>query len=82
MSEDKVHETKPLCCATLVQNTNANLGAHAEAFWKVLPEWIEAGFVRPPAFWTLDGLEDVEAINAQLDEYSAGKGLVQLVVRP
>ena len=50
--------------------------------WKVLPEWIEAGVVRPTAFWTLDGLEDVGAINAQLDEYSAGKGLVQLVVRP
>jgi hypothetical protein len=65
-----------------VQNTNAKLGAHAEPFWRVLPSWIEVGVVRPTAFWTLDGLEDVGAINGQLDEYSAGKGLVQLVVRP
>jgi len=65
-----------------VQNTNANLGEHAEPFWRVLPSWIESGVVQPTAFWTLDGLEDVEAINKQLDEYSAGKGLVQLVVRP
>ena len=82
VKEDKIHATRPLCRATLVQNTNANLGEHAEAFWKVLPEWIEAGVVRPTAFWTLDGLGDVDAINGQLDEYSAGKGLVQLVVRP
>ncbi|GAB7325512.1 hypothetical protein MBLNU13_g09519t1 [Cladosporium sp. NU13] len=82
VNEEKIHETKPLCRATLVQNTNVNLGEHAEAFWKILPSWIEVGVVRPTAFWTLDGLEDVGAINRQLDEYSAGKGLVQLVVRP
>lgn len=81
VNKDKIHETRPLCRATLVQNTNANLGAHAEPFWRILPSWIEAGVVKPTAFWTLDGLEDVGAINAQLDEYSAGKGLVQLVVR-
>jgi NADPH2:quinone reductase len=82
VNEAKIHETRPLCRANLVQNTNANLGAHAEPFWRVLPSWIEAGLVRPTAFLTLDGLEDVAAINRQLDEYSAGKGLVQLVVRP
>ena len=82
VNEAKIHETRPLCRANLVQNTNANLGHHAETFWRVLPSWIEAGIVRPTAFWTLDGLEDVDAINRQLDEYSAGKGLVQLVVRP
>ena len=42
----------------------------------------KAGVVRPTAFWTLDGLGDVEKINGHLDEYSKGKGLVQLVVRP
>lgn len=82
VNEAKVHETRPLCRANLVQNTNANLGEHAEHFWRVLPSWIEAGVVRPTAFWTLNGLEDVGAINKQLDEYSQGKGLVQLVVRP
>ncbi|KAM0702649.1 hypothetical protein Q7P35_010080 [Cladosporium inversicolor] len=82
VDEAKIHETRPLCRATLVQNTNANLGEHAERFWRVLPGWIEAGVVRPTAFWTLDGLGDVEKINGQLDEYSNGKGLVQLVVRP
>lgn len=82
VNENKIHETRPLCRATLVQNTNVNLGVHAEPFWRILPSWIEVGVVRPTAFWTLDGLEDVGAINRQLDEYSAGKGLVQLVVKP
>jgi len=83
VDEAKIHAEKPLCHATLVQNTNANLGAHAKPFWQTfLPLWVEAGIVRPTAFWTLDGLEDVSAINKQLDEYSAGKGQVQLVVHP
>lgn len=81
VNEAKVQEQKPLCRATLVQNTNANLGRHAKAFWETLPRWVEEGVVKPTAFTTLDGL-DVEAINQQLDEYAAGKGLVQLVVRP
>jgi NADPH2:quinone reductase len=82
VNEAKIHEDKPLCRTTLVQNTNANLGAYARPFWQTLPRWIEAGIVRPTAFWTLDGLENVDAIDKQLDDYSAGKGLVQLVVRP
>lgn len=82
VDEAKVREHRPLCRATLVQNTNANLGAHAKSFWETLPRWIEAGVVRPTAFWTLDWLENVEGINKQLDEYSAGKGGLQLVVHP
>lgn len=82
VNEAKVHEVKPLCRASLVQNTNANLGSHAKPFWQTLPRWIEAGIVRPTTHWTIDGLENVDAINKQLDEYAAGKGLLQLVVRP
>lgn len=82
VDQAKVQEVKPLCRATLVQNANANLGAHARPFWEALPRWIETGIVLPTAHWTVDGLEDVDAINKQLDEYAAGRGLLQLVVRP
>lgn len=82
VDEAKIQEQRPMCRATLVQNTNANLGRHAHAFWETLPRWVEEGIVRPTAFKTLDGLDDVDAINRQLDEYAAGRGLVQLVVRP
>jgi NADPH2:quinone reductase len=82
VDEAKVREVKPLCRANLVENTNPNLGAHAGPFWQTLPRWIEAGIVRPTALWTVDGLDNVDAINKQLDEYAAGKGLLQLVVRP
>lgn len=82
VNEAKVREERPLCKVNLVLNTNANLGSHAEPFWETLPSWIEQGLVRPTAFWTMDGLEDTDRINRQLDEYAAGKGGVQLVVRP
>jgi hypothetical protein len=82
VDEAKVREVKPLCDVNIIQNTTANLGSHARPFWQTLPRWIEAGIVRPTAFWTVDGLENVDAINKQLDEYAVGKGLLQLVVRP
>jgi NADPH2:quinone reductase len=82
VDEAKVREVKPLCDVNIIQNTTANLGSHARPFWQTLPRWIEAVIVRPTAFWTVDGLENVDAINKQLDEYAVGKGLLQLVVRP
>jgi NADPH2:quinone reductase len=81
VDEAKVQETRPLCKATLVQMTNANLGSHAKAFWQTLPSWIEAGVIRPTAFYTIDGL-DAEGVNKQLDEYAVGKGLTHLIVHP
>jgi NADPH2:quinone reductase len=81
VEEAKVHETRPLCKANLVQMTNANLGSHAKSFWENLPRWIDAGIVRPTEYWTVDGLDN-DAINKQLDEYAAGKGRIQLVVHP
>jgi hypothetical protein len=76
-----VQEERPLCKATLVQMTNANLGSHAKFLWQTLPTWIEAGIIRPTAFYTIDGL-DVEGIDKQLDEYVVGKGLTHLIVHP
>lgn len=82
VNEAKIHETRPLARATLVQNTNRHMGRHAEPFWKALPRWLEKGVAEPTAFKVLDGLEHVDKINEQLDEYAAGKGFPQLVVRP
>ncbi|KAK4948844.1 hypothetical protein LTR10_012217 [Elasticomyces elasticus] len=82
VNEAKVQEHRPLCRATLVQNSNANLGSHAKPFWDALPQWLQSGLVLPTAFRTLDGLENVDEINRQLDEYAAGKGDPQLVIRP
>ncbi|KAK4891860.1 hypothetical protein LTR27_009559 [Elasticomyces elasticus] len=82
VNEATVHETRPLCRATLVQNSNANLGHHAKPFWDVLLHWLESGLVRPTFFRTLDGLENVDEINRRLDEYAAGRGNSQLVIRP
>ncbi|KAK5734497.1 hypothetical protein LTR17_008857 [Elasticomyces elasticus] len=82
VNEAMVQETRPLCRATLVQNSNANLGHHAKPFWDVLPRWLESGLVRPTAFRTIDGLENVDEINRQLDEYAAGRGDPQLMIRP
>jgi NADPH2:quinone reductase len=81
VDETKVQENRPLCKATLVQMTNANLGSHAKFLWQTLPTWIEAGIIRPTAFYTIDGL-DVEGIDKQLDEYVVGKGLTHLIVHP
>lgn len=79
--EDKVREDRPLCKASLVHMTNDNLGSHAKPFWKTLPRWIEAGIIRPTAFYTIDGL-DADAVDKQLDQYAAGKGLTHLIVHP
>jgi NADPH:quinone reductase-like Zn-dependent oxidoreductase len=81
VDEAKVQAERPLCKATLVQMTNANLGSHAKSFWQTLPSWIETGVIRPTAFYTIDGL-DVGGINKQLDEYAVGKGLTHLIVHP
>ncbi|KAK5169540.1 uncharacterized protein LTR77_005516 [Saxophila tyrrhenica] len=82
VDEAKVQESRPLCKATLVQNTNLNLGKHAVEFWKTLPKWVEEGIAEPTAFKTLDGLESVDVINAQLDDYAAGKPGKKLTVHP
>jgi NADPH:quinone reductase-like Zn-dependent oxidoreductase len=81
VDEAKVREDRPLCRATLVQMTNANLGSHAKSFWQTLPRWIEASIIRPTAFYTVDGL-DADAVDKQLDQYAAGKGLTHLIVHP
>jgi NADPH2:quinone reductase len=81
VDEAKVQEERPLCKATLVQMTNANLGSHAKSFWQTLPRWIEDGVIRPTAFYTIDGL-DAGGVNKQLDEYAVGKGLTHLIVHP
>jgi NADPH2:quinone reductase len=81
VDEAKVQEERPLCKATLVQMTNANLGSHAKSFWQTLPSWIETGVIRPTAFYTIDGL-DAGGVNKQLDEYAVGKGLTHLIVHP
>ncbi|KAK5685534.1 hypothetical protein LTS10_003615 [Elasticomyces elasticus] len=78
---NKVREQRPRCKPVLVENLNINLG-EPESFWEKLPKWLSSGVVRPTAFKTLDGLENVDEINRQLDEYAAGKGTPQLVVRP
>ncbi len=82
VNEAQVQVERPLCHATIVQCSNANLGEHAAAFWRKLPRWLEQGIVEPTAFRTLDGLEHVAAINKQLNEYAAGKGFPQLIVHP
>jgi NADPH:quinone reductase-like Zn-dependent oxidoreductase len=82
VDQAKVREQRPQCEATAVRCSNANMGSNAEAFWKELPRWLEAGLIQPTAFKTLDGLENVDEINKQLDEYAAGKGYPQLVVHP
>ena len=81
VDEAKVREARPLCKASLVLGTNDNLGSHAKQFWQTLPRWIDAGIVRPTAFYTVDGLDEAK-INKQLDEYAAGKGLTHLIVHP
>jgi NADPH2:quinone reductase len=81
VDEAKVQEDRPLCKATLVLMTNTNLGSHAKSFWQTLPSWVEAGIIRPTAFYTIDGL-DAERVDKQLDEYAAGKGLTHLIVHP
>ncbi|KAK4900821.1 hypothetical protein LTR27_002002 [Elasticomyces elasticus] len=81
VDEDKVREQRPLCKPVLVENLNINLGK-PESFWKELPKWLSSGVVRPTAFKTLNGLENLDEINRQLDEYAAGKGSPQLVIRP
>ncbi|KAK5735190.1 hypothetical protein LTR17_008358 [Elasticomyces elasticus] len=81
VDEDKVLEQRPLCKPVLVENLNINLG-QPECFWNELPKWLSNGVVRPTAFKTLDGLDNVDEINTQLDDYAAGKGNPQLVVRP
>ncbi|KAK4973433.1 hypothetical protein LTR42_005419 [Elasticomyces elasticus] len=81
VDEDKVREQRPLCKPVLVENLNINLG-EPENFWRELPKWLSSGVVRPTAFKTLEGLDNVDEINRQLDEYAAGKGTPQLIVRP
>jgi NADPH:quinone reductase-like Zn-dependent oxidoreductase len=82
VNETIVRQSRPLCKATITPNTNKNMGRHAEPFWEILPQWIEKGILEPAAFKTLDGLDHVDKINHQLDEYAVGKGFPQLVIHP
>ncbi|KAF2171808.1 hypothetical protein M409DRAFT_18041 [Zasmidium cellare ATCC 36951] len=75
-------EQRPNCKSVFVEGGNENLAPHREAFWKHVPEWLKAGKILPTSYWTLEGLENVDKINAVLDGYMAGAGGAQLIVHP
>lgn len=75
-------EQRPKCNSVFIEASNEALGSHREAFWKHVPEWLASGKILPAPYWTLDGLENVDKINAALDGYSAGAGGAQLIVHP
>lgn len=75
-------EQRPKCKSIFIEASNEALGSHREQFWKHVPQWLASGKILPAPYWTVDGLENVDKINAALDGYSAGAGGAQLTVHP
>ncbi|KAK4502995.1 hypothetical protein PRZ48_006422 [Zasmidium cellare] len=75
-------EQRPKAKGIFVEGGNPRLEPYRQHFWKHVTEWLAAGKILPTSYWTLDGLENVDKINAVLDGYMAGSGGAQLIVHP
>ncbi|KAH8805035.1 chaperonin 10-like protein [Xylogone sp. PMI_703] len=52
-----------------------------KAFWKVLPQWIEEGKLKPTTFQVIKGIDE-KKVNGFLDGYVAGKPFLKPHIHP
>lgn len=77
-----ITDSRPRCKALFVEGSSSNMAPYETDFWQRTPGWLKDGSIRPSNFRVVEGLEQVDEINAALDEYMAATGGPQLIVHP